>query len=1488
MKPQRLLPALVIGLGLALGLLAALSEPPTSRASPDATIRYVATTGSDDGFTTCSASWLPCRTVQHAVDVAAPGDEIRVATGVYTDMQMRAGVTQSIYLSKSVTIRGGYIANWWEPPDPVANPTTLDAQRMGRVLYVTGNITPTIEGLRLTGGTANRGGGVYVVTATAILRNNQVFSNTAQLYGGGLFLSQSNATLSNNTVSSNRAGGGGGLYLVSSPATLSGNTVFSNFASTSGGGVYLAASSAMLNGNTVFSNTTWGNGGGLLLSGSNARLYANTIISNAVPSYQYGGGVYLSASSATLDGNMIAHNAAGSGGGLYLESSSATLTNTVVTDNQAVQRGGGLYIYRSASRLLHTTLARNRGGDNSGVYIAGTRSVVTMTNSIVVSHTVGITATSGSTATLNGVLWYSNTANTGGLGAVTIANAMTDDPAFAADGYHLRPASAAIDRGVDASVIADIDGDPRPYAGGPDLGADELTCYVRLNDSATLYDSVQAAVDASTQPADVVKVAGLCWGVQARAGVTQTVHVSKTLTIRGGYRPDFAAWNPQAYPTTLDARGKGRALYISGDISPRVENLRITGGDAARLGGYYWGRDAGGGVYVVTATAVLSGCQVSSNTAQYGGGLYLRLSDSTLQANTFTLNQATEEGGGVYLHYSDAMLNGNTVTSNTAYSGGGAYLDYSDATFTANRVTSNTALYDGGGLYVIGGAAALDGNAILANTGGHGGGLYLLYSSASLNANTIASNTARFTGGGLQVSRSDATLNANAIIANAAGYDGGGLNLDDTGATLTNNLIADNRAGTAGSGLYIYGSSPQVLHTTIVRNAGGDGSGVYVTNYGQYAFSTVALTNIILVSHTVGITVTAGNTVTLQGTVWGSGAWANQRDWGGAGRVITGAVNIWGNPAFVDARAGDYHIGSTSAARDAGVDSGVHQDMDGQMRPMDQGYDIGADEYAGAGLSIAQQPSMVFLNPSQTFTYTIVVASVGTMNVAGIVLTDTLDGWQKPLSAVPSVGNCSVAGGWGGDVVCSLGTLVTGATATVKLTAQVSPTLAPDQAMVNTVVARSNETTNRSQATTYGQDCHARINESSTEYTTVQAAVDAASPGDLVKVAGMCLGASRRAGVRQQVYLDKPLTLRGGYTITNWATAYPHTQSTTLDALGQGRVLFITGNIRPTVNGLRITGGDAAGLGGGRWGYAAGGGVYIITATATLSDCQIYSNTAGYGGGLYLSSSPATLCDCQIYSNPGGGLYLDSSPATLSRNTISDNNAGSGGGLFLYRSAARLNYNTIKSNGLSEDGGGLYLDESPATLDGDTILSNTAYIGGGLFLDHSDATLINIVVADSWSGYRGSGAYIEGSSPRLLHTTFARNIGGDGSGIYVTEDSEGTHSAVGMTNTVLVSQTVGITVTAGSTATLNSVLWYSNTANTGGPGAITVTHVITGDPAFAVDGYHLVSRSKAIDGGVDAGVRTDIDGNIRPIGRPDLGADEWGTRVYLPLVLRNP
>jgi hypothetical protein len=401
------------------------------------------------------------------VDVAAVGNEIRVAAGTYTDIHdcPRNDITTTgtvkavVCVSKTVTIRGGYNTSFdvW---DPAVNVTTLNAQNLGRGIYITGDISPTIESLSITGGDATGltgydyygqydvGGGVYVMTAAAILNNNRIFNNTAQ-DGGGVYLGDSNSQLNSNTISNNHV-------------------------TTGGGGVFLYHGSAALTGNTINSNTSNNMGGGLYLFSTDATLRGNTITGNATS--LHGGGVDVASCSPAISGNIISGNTtAFRGGGLVLWYSHSILTNNVITDNQSSIAGSGLWIGGSQPQLLHTTIARNTGGDGSGVFVtddgSGTNSTVTMTNTVLASQTVGVTAGAGSVAAVDGVLWFGNGANTGGAGSIPISHASTGDPAFAPDGYHLTAGSAAIDQGVSAGVTTDMDGQPR--LGVPDLGADE-------------------------------------------------------------------------------------------------------------------------------------------------------------------------------------------------------------------------------------------------------------------------------------------------------------------------------------------------------------------------------------------------------------------------------------------------------------------------------------------------------------------------------------------------------------------------------------------------------------------------------------------------------------------------------------------------------------------------------------------------------------------------------------------------------------------------------------------------------------------------------------------------------------------------------------------------------------------------------------------------------------------------------------------------------
>ena len=177
----------------------------------------------------------------------------------------------------------------------------------------------------------------------------------------------------------------------------------------------------------------------------------------------------------------------GSGGGLYLDDGEqVALDSMLVAGNQIASNGygSGLFVSDSSGTMLHTTLASNSGGDGSGIYAHNSN--IQLQNTILVSHTVGITATTSSAFTLETTLWgegdWANGTDFGGTGQINHTDDLNGDPGFKAPklgDYHLTSGSDAIDQGTDTGLAADFDDQPRPNpdTNRPDLGADEVWTF---------------------------------------------------------------------------------------------------------------------------------------------------------------------------------------------------------------------------------------------------------------------------------------------------------------------------------------------------------------------------------------------------------------------------------------------------------------------------------------------------------------------------------------------------------------------------------------------------------------------------------------------------------------------------------------------------------------------------------------------------------------------------------------------------------------------------------------------------------------------------------------------------------------------------------------------------------------------------------------------------------------------------------------------------
>ncbi|MDR2792068.1 MAG: hypothetical protein LBB61_00175 [Treponema sp.] len=167
----------------------------------------------------------------------------------------------------------------------------------------------------------------------------------------------------------------------------------------------------------------------------------------------------------------------------------------------------------------------------------------------------------------------------------------------------------------------------------------------------------------------------------------------KTITVLGTLKGNSAISNtgaaeilirgkPDGEKAVLQGNGEGSVLRITGAAVIRLENVKITGGSNS-LGG--------GGVYIDEAVVTLGkGGEISGNEVPYGD----------------------YSCGGVYVLSGTFTMSGGEISGNTAENGGGVYIENeSDAAFTmtGGAISGNTASGSGGGVYVTSGAAFTQG-----------------------------------------------------------------------------------------------------------------------------------------------------------------------------------------------------------------------------------------------------------------------------------------------------------------------------------------------------------------------------------------------------------------------------------------------------------------------------------------------------------------------------------------------------------------------------------------------------------------------------------------------------------------------------------------------------------------------------------------------------------------------------------------------------------
>jgi hypothetical protein len=387
---------------------------------------------------------------------------------------------------------------------------------------------------------------------------------------------------------------------------------------------------------------------------------------------------------------------------------------------------------------------------------------------------------------------------------------------------------------------------------------------------------------------------------------------------------DIVTVKPGTYPENIDFLGK--AITVRSQDGPEVTIL-----DGAQPGFVVTFENGEGNDSVLEGFTIRS-AQVTPSDGVPGGGILCSGASPTIRGNEIT------------------QLEGNGEPSFTDVTVAGVSCQSASPIIENNRIVDNVAgsfEWSGTvarcyGVLCQEGSPIIRGNEIARNLAysvcePQGVGIYIensLSSNIIISGNTITGHLSGSSG--LECGSLGAGIYA--------------VSLD--GIRIENNIVAQNwgsGAGLAGGGILILsGQQVNILHNTIVENGAwglwpvSAGIGVFCDGSGTSVFEN----NIVAYNFETGLCITGSGSLLIDfNDVWGN------KDRQGFPSDYAcndpGANDFSVDPLFVDPEAGDYHLQELSFCLDSGTDVGVTEDIEGNPRPLGEGFDRGAYEAAG-------------------------------------------------------------------------------------------------------------------------------------------------------------------------------------------------------------------------------------------------------------------------------------------------------------------------------------------------------------------------------------------------------------------------------------------------------------------------------------------------------------------------------------------------------------
>jgi len=444
------------------------------------------------------------------------------------------------------------------PDDYVTIQAAIDASNNGDLIVIYNGFYPEYN--------INTGGKAIAIVGSNI-RNNGNDEVVIDAQGqGSVFVFDSGETTSTNLATLVITGGsatrGGGIYCNDSSPGIYDCTIRNNAASLYGGGVYLDNSSAAsFYGCTIQSNTAEGMGGGIYASGDAQIAFSEVSNNGAVDK---GGGIRCYNSNTLITNSLISDNGSEDGGAIATDGGTPTVTNCTIKANESAGGGGGLYCNGGIVTITNCDFQENLASINGG----------------------GVNSTGAGSIIATDCEFNLNQASNAGGGVFVGETRGPTDSSMTSCTFYLNGAM---------------------WGGGAALiGYDAAFNACTFGGTTLLGDSLGNSAQRG----------GALYFIGSSGDIMDTSFLYNTSTSDGG------------------------AVYLTSSSTPAISGCSFYGNDAGDDGGavaahsssdatltdclvrYNTASNAGGGVYILEANPSMTNCNLVSNSAVIGGGVY--------------------------------------------------------------------------------------------------------------------------------------------------------------------------------------------------------------------------------------------------------------------------------------------------------------------------------------------------------------------------------------------------------------------------------------------------------------------------------------------------------------------------------------------------------------------------------------------------------------------------------------------------------------------------------------------------------------------------------------------------------------------------------------------------------------------------------------------------------------------------------------------------